>query len=220
MAIKVDLLPTERKKYGFDIVIAIIVMLIAASVVVYWYIGEHFKQEVSKKSASLAAIEDEIKKEKAGLPEIEQLKKKNRELEQQIKTVKTLRYDPVRYSNLLDEISYLLPNNMWVNNVTIDPTKNTMTLTGVAVEQPGVRPLESISGFMKSVTSTKSQYFKTASISSTTRGTTTVGKSPYTSYGWTIEMTYDPNAAESGTSAEAEKAPGNPKNDSSGHGRS
>lgn len=205
MAIKVDLLPTERKKFGFDIIIALIAVLLVVAGIGFYFYGESLKSQIDTQQAKLAQIQKDIQKEKEGLPAIAELKKKNQELEVQINTVKTLRYDPIRYSNLLDEISILLPNNMWVSSISIEPVKRTVVLAGVAAEQPGVRPLESISGFMKSVN--KSRYFRSATIASTTRGTTTVGKTPYTSYGWTIEMEYDPSAAEgNGVAVSPEKS--------------
>ena len=68
-----------------------------------------------------------------------------------------------------------------------------VTIAGVAAEQPGIRPVESISGFMKSVS--RSKYFKRAVISSTTRGTVDVGSNKYTSYSWNIELEYDKDKA-------------------------
>lgn len=218
MAIKVDLLPTERKKFGFDIVIAIIVLVIAVAGIAFYLFGDNLRNvklaklttKVDENTKKIASLEAEI-------PAIDELKKKNAELRTQITTVKTLRYDPLRYSNLLDEISALLPNNMWVSSIGIDPTKNVVQLAGVAVEQPGVRPLESISGFMKSLNAERSS-FVSATIASTTRGTQSVGKSTYTSYSWTIEATYDPRKAEgSGSTAEAESGG---SADSSPRGRS
>jgi Tfp pilus assembly protein PilN len=193
MAIKVDLLPTERKKFGFDIVIALMVLLvIGAFVVCYWY-GGVLDKRVSDAAAKVEQAEKTLENEKKGLENIDGLEKKIAELKSNIKTVKTLKLDPVRYSNLLDELSSLLPNNMWVSSISIDTQKNTLTLVGVAVEQPGVRPVESISGFMKSVS--KSKYFTNAVISSTTRGKTNVGDNEYTSYSWSMELQYNPDKA-------------------------
>jgi Tfp pilus assembly protein PilN len=128
----------------------------------------------------------------------------------------------VRYSNILDEIAMLLPNNMWVSTVSIDPSKKTVALAGFAAEQPGVRPLESIAGFMKSVN--KSQVFTSATISSTSRGNQTVGKVSYVGFTWTIDMTYDEKAAVGnvGNNAEAspEKKPAKGNSTPDNHGRS
>ena len=218
MAIKVDLLPTERKKFGFDIVIAIVVLVIAVAGIGFFMFGENLRRvELTKWTETVNKNNDTIESLKREIPAIEELRKKNQELRAQINTVKTLRYDPLRYSNLLDEISALLPNNMWVSSIGIDPTKNLVQLTGVAVEQPGVRPLESISGFMKSLNIDRSSFIS-ATIASTTRGTQSVGKSTYTSYSWSIDAVYDPAKAEGNASA-AEAAPSG-STDSSPRGRS
>lgn len=194
MAIKVDLLPTERKKFGFDPVIAILVVLIAVAVVVFYYFGVKLEKDISDKRSAITAVEQEIQSLQQQLPVIEKLRKENAELENQINTVKSLRYDPIRYSNLLDEISYLLPRNMWVSTISIEPAQAKVSMSGTAAALPGIRPLESISGFMKSVQ--KSRYFKDAALSSTSRGSVTVDSQNFTSYSFSIDMTYDPKAAE------------------------
>lgn len=218
MAIKVDLLPTERKKFGFDPLLAILVLLIVVCVVVFHYVGQIYEKNVVQATASLTEVTNSVEEAKKGLPEIERLQKENSELENQINAVKTLRYDPIRYSNLLDEISALLPNNMWVSNISIEPSKNSVQLTGVAVEIPGIRPLESVSGFMKNAN--KSKYFRGATITGTSRGTANVGQTTYTSYSWTIDMNYDPKAAEQTNPDAVEKGPGAMMIDSSVKGRS
>jgi len=193
MAMKLDLLPTERKKFGFDIVIALMFVLIAISGIGFYLYGNKLKEDAEAKKLEVAGIQKKIEDEKKDLGDIDSLRAKLKDLQANIDTVKTLKLDPVRYSNLLDELASLLPNNMWVSNIAIDTQKNTLTLTGVAAEQPGVRPVESISGFMKSVS--RSKYFKRSVISSTTRGTVDVGDNKYTSYSWNIELEYDKDKA-------------------------
>jgi len=194
MAIKVDLLPTERKKFGFDPVIAILIVLIALAVVVFYYFGVKLEKDIADKRAHITRVDQDIVSLQSQLPIIEKLKKENHELENQINTVKSLRYDPIRYSNLLDEISSLLPNNMWLSSLSIEPGQSKVMMSGTAAAMPGIKPLESISGFMKSVQ--RSKYFKDASLSSTNKGSVTVKGVTYTSYSFGIDMTYDPKAAE------------------------
>ena len=151
MAMKLDLLPTERKKFGFDIVIALMFVLIAISGIGFYLYGNKLKEDAEAKKLEVAGIQKKIEDEKKDLGDIDSLRAKLKDLQANIDTVKTLKLDPVRYSNLLDELSSLLPNNMWVSNIAIDTQKNTLTLTGVAAEQPGVRPVESISGLIPRV---------------------------------------------------------------------
>ncbi len=194
MAIKVDLLPTERKKFGFDPVIAILIVLIALAVVVFYYFGVKLEKDIADKRAQITRVDQDIVSLQSQLPIIEKLKKENQELENQINTVKSLRYDPIRYSNILDEISSLLPKNMWLSSLSIEPGQSKVMMSGTAAAMPGIKPLESISGFMKSVQ--RSKYFRDASLSSTSKGTVTVKGINYISYSFGIEMTYDPKAAE------------------------
>lgn len=219
MAIKVDLLPTERTKFGFDAVIAIVILLIVLTVVGCVVYSNNLTAKIAATQSQLAQIQSKIDEANKVVDDVNKYTSENDRLRKQIKMVETLKYDPVRYSNLLDSLTVLLPNNMWITSVSIEPNKRVMVISGVAVEQPGVRPLESISGFMKSVN--KFKYFTGATISKTTRGTTTVGKVAYTSYGWTIDMGYDPDAAEnmvSSSAAATDNSSQKTKND--GNGRS
>ena len=128
MAIKVDLLPTERKKFGFDIVIALMILLIAASAVgcVWW--GNKLEEKASNKQKEVQTLQAQLKEAEAGLGNITGLRKKVSDLKANINTVKTLKLDPVRYSNLLDELSSLLPNNMWVSSISVDTQRHTLTM--------------------------------------------------------------------------------------------
>ena len=195
MAIKVDLLPTERKKFGFDIVIALMVLLVVGAFAgCYWY-KTKLEDDKRNREAAYEAYAKTYNEEEANKisGKIDELNKKINEMKTMKEKVANLSTQPLTYSNLLDELSSLLPNNMWVSNITIDDQNHTLTLSGVAAEQPGIRPVESISGFMKSVS--KSKYFTNAVISSTQRGKTGVGGNEYTSYSWNIELQYNPNKA-------------------------
>jgi Tfp pilus assembly protein PilN len=206
MAIKVDLLPTERKKFGFDPVIAILVVLIALAVVVFYYFGVKLEKDINDRKEGIKKVEAEIQSLQQQLPIIEKLKKENQELETQINTVKSLRYDPIRYSNLLDEISQLMPKNIWVSSISIEPAQTKLTMSATAAQLPGIRPLESISGFMKSIQ--KSKYFRSATLSSTSKGQVTVAGNSYVSFGFSLDITYDAAAAEQQNPGGAEKGPG------------
>lgn len=203
MAIKVDLLPTERKKFGFDIVFAILIVVIAAACLGFYMMGTSYEEKADALAKQVQVANDNLAKEKEGVKEIDSLQAKLRDIKAQIKLVGGLKTDPIRYSNLLDELAFLLPNNMWVSNIKIDPSAKTLVITGVAAAQPGVRPIETISGFMKNVG--KSKYFTAANIdSAATKGSVSVGENEYVSYSYTITLTYNPDKAASDTPAKAE----------------
>ncbi len=67
MAIKVDLLPTERKKFGFDIIIALIAVLLVVAGLGFYFYGESLKNQITTQQDKLAQIQNEIKKEKEAI---------------------------------------------------------------------------------------------------------------------------------------------------------
>jgi len=197
MTIKVDLLPTERKKFGFDVVWAFLFLLVALCIVAFYFFGVDLENKIKKYDELIGVQEKQIQEIKSQLPQIQDLKAKNQELERQIEMVKMLRYDPIRYGNLLDEISLLIPESMWINSLNIEPGTQSVTMSGTAAQLPGTYPLTTIANFMKELQ--KSRYFRDASLSNTSRTEVTAGEGKnlvkYNAYTFQIETHYDPKAA-------------------------
>jgi Tfp pilus assembly protein PilN len=202
MTIKVDLLPTERKKFGFDPVIGFLLLIIVIFTIGFWVYGTSLVKKIDTKKQEIAEVDNKIKELEKKLPIIEQLRAKNRELEQQINTIKNLVYDPIRYSNLLDEVSLILPRNIWISTLSIEPSTNSVTMNGTAVAMENQKPLESIGRLMKNLQ--KSRFFRDATLSSTS---TTKVAEIYMGFTFQIETHYDPDAAAKVTTEQTQVVP-------------
>jgi Tfp pilus assembly protein PilN len=190
MTIKVDLLPTERKKFGFDPVIGFLLLIIIIFVIGFVVYGTSLEKKIELKKQEIAEVDYKIKELEKKLPVIESLRSKNRELEQQINTIKSLVYDPIRYANLLDEVSLVLPRNIWVSTISIEPATSSVTFNGTSVAMQNQQPLESIGRLMKNLQ--KSRYFYDATLSSTSQ---TRVADAYMGYTFQIETHYNPEKA-------------------------
>jgi len=189
MTIKVDLLTTERRGFGFDPIIGFLIVVIAICTMFFWLYGTTLNNSMEKKKALIAEKETKISEMENKLPVIEDLKKGNLQLESQINTVKSLVYDPIRYANLLQEVSAVLPPNVWISNLNIEPGTSMISFSGTAMDIPGARPLFSIATLMRNIQN--SRYFVGPSLSSANQ-TSMQGR---VAYSFQIDINYSPEAA-------------------------
>jgi type IV pilus assembly protein PilN len=189
VTIKVDLLDRPGRRIGFDPIIFFLVLVVIVFVIGFYVFGNTLEKKITEKKKEIAEIDEKIRDLEEKIPKIKELEEINRDLEAQINTIKQLVYDPIRYANLLDELALIIPTNMFVQNISIEPDKQTMTFSGLAVEMGSNKPLESISKFMTNIQ--KSKYFKDTNLSSTNR----TKYNSYDAFSFNIETHYDPDAA-------------------------
>ncbi len=189
MTIKVDLLDRPGKRMGFDPVVIFLVLVVIVFVVFFVYWGKRYDEMIDAKKQEIEKIDKKIHELEGKIPDIAKQEKENQQLEQEINAIKQLVYDPIRYRNLLDEIAYIMPSNVFVQNLNIEPTNKTLTFGGLAVEVGGKAPLQTISEFMQAIQ--KSPYFDDAKLANTNR---TVYEDR-TAYGFQIETHYNPDEA-------------------------
>lgn len=201
MTIKVNLLPTERKRFTFDPLVAVLFVLVCAALVGCVMHGSNLQSKVNERLAKIAQLEEEIKKTEQSLPIINEIKSQIARLEGEIKIVTNLKYDPVRYANLLTEVGKVLPNNVWLTNLSVEPSTTTVTMSGVAAHRPGKAPLATIAEFMQNMD--KSEIFTEASLASTAK---TQVENTGTGFTFQIEATYDPDEAAGIAEDKPEKA--------------
>ena len=190
MTIKVNLLPTERKRVTFDPLLAFLVVVVILCTVGFVLYGSMLQGEIESKEAEIAKREGEIKQIEQSLPVIDDLKSQIAKLEDEIRVIEGLVYDPVRYGNLLTEVGRVLPTNVYVNSLTVEPSTTSVMLSGVAKNTRGGKPLASIASLMSRMS--ESSMLKDASLASTQ-----MSGNEEEGFGFTfsIEARYDPDAA-------------------------
>jgi type IV pilus assembly protein PilN len=188
MTIKVDLLDRPGRRMGFDPIIFFLVLVVVIFVIGFYIFGTTLEKKVSEKKTEIAQIDEKIRDLEEKIPKIKELEEINKELEAQINTIKQLVYDPIRYANLMDELALIMPNNVFIRNLSIDPTSTSLTFSGLSVDVEA-KPLETISKFMRDLQ--KSKYFKDA-ILTTTRRTEYEKKEAFE---FNIKVIYDPDTS-------------------------
>jgi len=190
MTIKVDLLPTEKKGFRIDPMVIILLLLIIAANVLFAFYGQRLTAQIEQKQQEVKKVQDEIKQVEASLPVIEEKRQRVRKLQDQIDIIKSLVHDPLRYANLLQEISLLLPTNVWLQTLSIEPGTNQVSMSGTAQEMTGRLPLATVSTLMKNFN--ESKYFQDATLASASQQKSDTGGKGFT---FQITVRYDPKAA-------------------------
>ncbi|MCE1248068.1 MAG: PilN domain-containing protein [Firmicutes bacterium] len=189
MTIKVDLLDRPGKRMGFDPVIIFLVLIVIVFIAFFIYWGKHYDDQMSLRKDEINKYDQKIRALESKIPDIQKQEKENQALEEQINAIKQLVFDPIRYRNLLDEIAYIMPNTIFIQNLNIEPGNQTLQFGGLAVEIGEETPLNSISKFMEAIRN--SPILDTPNLASTSR-TQYEGR---TAFGFAIEVKYKPDAA-------------------------
>lgn len=189
MTIKVDLLDRPGRRMGFDPIIFFLVLVVVIFVIAFYIFGTTLNSKITQKQNEITEVDGKIQELEEKIPKIKELEEINKDLEAQINTIKQLVYDPIRYANLMDELALIIPQNVFIRDLKIDPTNLSMNFGGFAVAVGGSPPLESISRFMRNLQ--KSKYFKDATLTSTRR--TTYKKRE--AFDFRINAIYDPESA-------------------------
>jgi type IV pilus assembly protein PilN len=191
MTIKVDLLPTEKKQFGIDPAMILMFMLIIGSAVAMLLYSNSLTSQIEDQKAEIEKINAEIKTIETQLPLIEETKNRIASLKREIKMIKSLVHDPLRYANLLQEVAILLPENVWLDDLAIDPRGNKVTFNGSAAEVLGERkPLATIADLMRNFND--SEYFTNSTLTSTSEES---GEDEASVWKFSLSINYDPEKA-------------------------
>lgn len=192
MTIKVDLLPTEKKQFGIDPAMILMFILIIAAVAGMFLYSNSLANQIKNKQAEIEKIDQDIKQIETQLPLIEETKTRIASIKREIKMIKSLVHDPLRYANLLQEVAILLPENVWLTDLAIDPRGNKVTFNGRAAEVLGERkPLATIADLMRNFND--SEYFTNSTLSSTSESASTEGEPSV--FQFSLSINYDPEKA-------------------------
>lgn len=193
MTIKVDLLPTEKKSFGIDPAMIVMFMLIIGAAVAMLLYSQSLDTKIEEHKAQIETVNQEIKQIETQLPLIDETKKRIVSLKREIKMIKSLVHDPLRYANLLQEVAVRLPENVWIKDLTISPQNNTVKFSGSAAEVFGERkPLATIADMMRNFN--ESEYFTNSTLASTSETANPLNGEPSV-FDFSLTITYDPDKA-------------------------
>ncbi len=152
MTVKVDLLPSERKRPKlFDFVTIFLLVLTVVVVLGCLYWGTILDKQIEEKKETIAALQKEIEQLAPLKLKIDQYKQLTQSIKQQVQLLKSLRDDPKNYSTLIDEIKSVIPKNVWINNLDITPSSKQFRCSCRALVIPDKDGLETVALFMRNI---------------------------------------------------------------------
>jgi Tfp pilus assembly protein PilN len=191
MTIKVDLLPTEKKSFGIDPAMIVMFLLIIGAAALMLLYSQRLNTAIENEEARIEQINQEIKQIETKLPRVEEMKNRIQSLKREIKMIKSLVHDPLRYANLLQEVAILLPENVFLDNLSIDPRARQVSISGSAAEVAGRLPLATIAQLMRNFND--SAYFRSSTLSSTSE--TTIEPGDTRAFTFSLTISYDEEKA-------------------------
>ena len=191
MTIKVDLLPTEKKSFGIDPAMIVMFLLIIGAAALMLLYSQRLNTAMENEEARIEQINQEIKQIETKLPRVEEMKNRIQSLKREIKMIKRLVHDPLRYANLLQEVAILLPENVFLDNLSIDPRARQVSISGSAAEVAGRLPLATIAQLMRNFND--SAYFRSSTLSSTSE--TTIEPGDTRAFTFSLTISYDEEKA-------------------------
>ncbi len=134
MTVKVDLLPSERKRPKLldGLTVFLLILLIAVAGGLVWFKLDLDKQIEAKKQ-TIEQLQKEIEQLAPLKLKIDQYKQLTQSIKQQVALLKSLRDDPRNYSDLLTEVKKIIPKNVWVESVDIQPSGKSIKFTCKAI---------------------------------------------------------------------------------------
>lgn len=191
MTIKVDLLPTEKKSFGIDPAMIVMFLLIIGAAAAMLLYSQSLNSKIADEEARIEEINQEIKQIETKLPRVEEMKTRIVNLKREIKMIKSLVHDPLRYANLLQEVAILLPENVYLDSLSIDPRSRQVKISGSAAEVAGRLPLATIAQLMRNFND--SAYFRSSTLSATSE--TTIQPNDTRAFTFSLSINYDEEKA-------------------------
>lgn len=182
MTIKVDLNLEEKRRNWLDPVGILVLMLIASSGLAFYAYGQALEQDIQRLARAQAELDLQIKEGQSIQKAIEKERQSLAEAERQLQLVLSLRLDPLKFANLMCEVSRLLPPGLYIQDLNIEAGPSTVSFHG---QVEGPLPLSALATTLDELN--RSAYFDAANLQTATR--------EGNRYSFAMSLHFDPVAA-------------------------
>lgn len=185
MTIRVDLSREERPKSQFDPLLLVLTVLILSAAVAFYSYGKAVEQQTARFDRQRATIEKEIQQCETAAQAIDQQRQKLQKLDQQFRLVKNLMRDPLKFAHLMTEISLVLPDQVALESLSIDPGPESLSFEATA---RGPMPLSLVATTLDQLN--RSAYFNSSVLQNASRQGDAMDTVRFS-----LTVHFDPNAA-------------------------
>lgn len=165
MTIQVNILPREKARWWhFDpLTVVLTLVLVVGNLAMLGY-GRTLSLRVVDEREQLTRLEAESRSLEQQLPVLTQREERIRKLESQIQAIKSLKDDPLRYAHLLTQVALVLPAGVWLERLSIEPSRETVALSGTVADP---LPMGTLARLVEDLR--KSGYFDRTELKTATR---------------------------------------------------
>ena len=132
--IRINLLPVraaaKKETLKAQLALAVVMLVLVGGVV--GYLDFSIRGDIEDKLAEIKRAEDELKKLKDVAAQVEKFKKDSAILEKKLDVIKQLNLGRTAAVYLLDELSNVMPEKLWL--LTVRESKGVVQLNGIAVD--------------------------------------------------------------------------------------
>lgn len=136
--IRINLLPTKaaRKKETVyqQLVVGVVALALAAAAAWFWNRG--VDQQIAAEKQSIKELDQKIRQLQSVIAKVDDFKKKKRDLNKKIDTIRQLNANRSGPVKMLEEFTYVIPRKSWIT--TFREGGKQLTLQGVAMDGPTV----------------------------------------------------------------------------------
>jgi|GEM_PF-2592308 len=167
--LKINLLPPElRRKKRKKVVVfeptqTFLILVVVCELLAFTGVYLMINTTAGNKQKELNAINAEIERLKAEVRDVENLKSQALALEKKVQIIDELMLSRLIWSKRLNELSNLLPENVWITSLSISTqsvaspgggppvTKKVLNLTGKVLNPPGEKAVDLVGTFMNNM---------------------------------------------------------------------
>ncbi|PID57238.1 hypothetical protein CSB45_08410 [candidate division KSB3 bacterium] len=133
--IKINLLPKEaRKRAGLGQQIAMIILVLLATIVAIGFTWNYLDNVIEKKNAEIAKTRERLQELQKIIDEINQFEAQRKALEQKLAVIAKLEKEQKLPVHLLDEVYLTLEDDLWLRN--FQEGNFNITISGTALSNP------------------------------------------------------------------------------------
>ena len=132
--IKINLLPTVREVKKRETIrqqMAVVIGAIIIEFIFIGYVNARIGGQIKRTRNDISSTQSEIRKLEEIIKEVKDIEKKRNELEAKLKVIDNLEKGRVASVMILDELSKVIPEKMWITNY--QESQNNLQLKGIAL---------------------------------------------------------------------------------------
>jgi len=166
--LKINLLPPElrrkkkRKIVVFEATQTLLILIIACEIVAFLGIYVFINVKVGSKQKELKEVRAEIDKLQSEVREVRILEEDAMKMEKRIQIIDQLMFSSLSWSRKLNEISNLIPDNIWLTSLSLNQQsvslpqggsaiKDVLVLKAKVIALPGEKAIDLVGVFMNNL---------------------------------------------------------------------